>query len=284
MPITLKPLESEKFVIAFHNGKKKHKLFQIFFLADNSICVDFPYYKNTSGIAAEISLDPKIIYPTNITLSETWKTTSHLVKYSHHNDWEAHFSQDRKVFTEIRRKACTLKSINGHFFTVTVQWIEHFEEAKKAKDIEEKIDSKRTVLTFKTDKETDCLKFVCELYTVEDFKKTVKPHDPRYTIVGPKAHYKVERWILQIFILSNNVELTDEKKHIIILSCEIIPPLNKNSEGNLVFVGWFDHRDIARNAQKKTSFLALMYPLENINELKEKIWSIDFLSKNNILN
>jgi len=117
----LNPLESEKFVITFQGKEKKHKLFQIFFLKDNSICVDFPYYKNTTGIASEVTLEPEIIYPTNITLGETGKTTSHLVKYSHHNDGEVHFSQDGKVFTKIRRKACPLENVNGHFFTVTTQ-------------------------------------------------------------------------------------------------------------------------------------------------------------------
>jgi hypothetical protein len=57
---------------------------------------------------------------TQLDLTPGGKIASHAVKYAHHPDGEAHFSQDGKVLTAIRRKAVPLDAAAGHLFTVHV--------------------------------------------------------------------------------------------------------------------------------------------------------------------
>ena len=44
------------------------------------------------------------------------KTTTQKVKYTHHPDGEANFSEDGKIYTEIRSSACPFVDMEGHFF------------------------------------------------------------------------------------------------------------------------------------------------------------------------
>lgn len=59
------------------------------------------------------------------------KVTSHIVKYSHHPDGNAHFSQDGKIRTEIRKKSFPLGDLISHFFTLQFQCFNNFPEFKK---------------------------------------------------------------------------------------------------------------------------------------------------------
>jgi hypothetical protein len=77
------------------------------------------------------------------------------------------------------------------------------------------------------------------------------------------------------FVLSNSWK--NEDKYVLLLSCSLIPLLDKNEEAALTFLGWFDDEQIALNHSQNTSFLALSYPLRKIEELKEKIGSMDYL-------
>ncbi|HEY7030642.1 MAG TPA: hypothetical protein VH482_04900, partial [Thermomicrobiales bacterium] len=54
-----------------------------------------------------------------IHLEEQGTTTRQRVKYTHHGDGEAHFSQTGKVFTRIRVRTRPLAEYEGHLFTLT---------------------------------------------------------------------------------------------------------------------------------------------------------------------
>jgi hypothetical protein len=64
------------------------------------------------------------------------KVTSHLVKYSHHPDGRAHFSQDGKILTAIKRQSIALDRQNGHMFTLYIQGLHALDVARTAKDAE----------------------------------------------------------------------------------------------------------------------------------------------------
>jgi hypothetical protein len=53
-------------------------------------------------------------------------TTTHRIKYVHHVDGRAHFSQDRKIYTRIVNQARRLDEDIPHMFTMSLQGIDQF--------------------------------------------------------------------------------------------------------------------------------------------------------------
>lgn len=64
--------------------------------------------------------------------------------------------------------------------------------------------------------------------------------------------------------------------NMILLTCEVIPTLDKNNYSALTFIGGFDPIEKVFNHNVDTSFLALSYPVENYEELKNRIECIDY--------
>ena len=60
----------------------------------------------------------------------TYRITSHLVKYSHHVDGRAHFSQGGKILTAIKRQSMALDKQYGHIFSLLVQGLNAVDPAK----------------------------------------------------------------------------------------------------------------------------------------------------------
>jgi hypothetical protein len=104
---------------------------------------------------------------------------SHLVKYSHHPDGRAHFSQDDKVRTVIRRQSVPLYEQQGHIFTVLIQGLRAFEAAAASK--ENKISAKPATVTFQiADRFPKAIRIIGRWYWIEDLN-----FDPRPASVGP---------------------------------------------------------------------------------------------------
>lgn len=124
-------LSSERFIVCIKVMGKTYKMFQIIFSKnDGSVFINFPYYKHSNGLVSIVTLRSGIKYPTSAELKTGGKITSHLVKYTHHPDGNAHFSQDRKVLTKIKKASVPLKNIHGHFFTIMLQGVRDYDETK----------------------------------------------------------------------------------------------------------------------------------------------------------
>ena len=122
-------LKSQRYVFAFEIDGHCHKIAQMICeRRDGGFFVAFPYLKQGGGQVCLGTLAPDRTYPGSYDLRDGGKVTAHLVKYSHHADGEVHFSQDGKVFTNIRKHGVPLRSATGHMFTIQAQGIEAFEE------------------------------------------------------------------------------------------------------------------------------------------------------------
>src|SRR5439155_17026711 len=126
--MNLTVVKKEIVVIAVETPSGTFKLFQIVCRRDGSIFVPFPYYKNSSAQLIEGTLIGGQQYPSDLNVSGP--LTTHRVKYTHHADGEAHFSQDGKILTRVRRRANPLQSYSGHLFTVQLQGLSDFQLAK----------------------------------------------------------------------------------------------------------------------------------------------------------
>lgn len=77
------------------------KAFQVGFDKDGSLFIHFPYFQHRTGILSSSEIPPTGERKADVNIEHGGKVTSHRVKYSHHPDGRAHFSQDGKIFTAI---------------------------------------------------------------------------------------------------------------------------------------------------------------------------------------
>lgn len=263
----VKAFRSRQVVITIRADEHQHKIFQILFSKDGSLYVTFPYFTHNNGILATVKVTSAPGCTTNIDLAETGKVASHLVKYSHHPDGRAHFSQDGKVRTEIKKKSVALEDQQGHIFTVLLQGLRAFEQVRaKAGNGT----SQRTTLTFDVaDRFPKAFRIVGRWYWLEDLQ--VRPRPP---IIGPVvSSVDPDGNRRNAFIVANPKENT---RHVLLLTCTVEKALSATTQV-LMFYGGFDPQHVIFNARKAASFLAFLYPAEDFEALKKRIGSIDFM-------
>jgi hypothetical protein len=257
----LTPFRSERFVVCVGVGGERRKLLQIgFSRSDGSVFVSFPYYEHTEGLVSVGTLAPGA---TTMDLAAEGKITSHLVKYSHHPDGQAHFSQDGKVLTRVRRQSVPLDKIDGHCFTSQVQGLGSFARLD-APEYDAPPTARRTTLTFDFQAAApEAVKIAGYLYNAARLAG------------GPVVLTENAQGDKRVAFLVAPVATRAGAERILMLICEGIPAMTKHERSVLTFIGGFDTHAIASNQALPTSVLALAYPATNAAQLRESIGSID---------
>lgn len=88
-------------IIATHSGRV-HRVAKVKFACDGSIYVMFPGFPKQSGLVGQLRIPPGPNPPLTLSLADSGRVTSHLVKYSHHPDGRAHFSQNFNLEGEFK--------------------------------------------------------------------------------------------------------------------------------------------------------------------------------------
>ncbi|MEN9561091.1 MAG: hypothetical protein RIQ56_364 [Candidatus Parcubacteria bacterium] len=272
-------IQSQRYVVTILRAGKIRKIFQLSFGSDGSVYVHFPYHADSSGIATTITLDPSLTYPANgISLTKQGKVTSHKIKFSHHPDGRAHFSQTGKIFTRIKRQATPLGEIDGHLFTIMFQNLNWFEEGKGDKDKHHQ-SPERSVIEFVMDDMPDAAyKFVALWRPFSSFVKDIQPSHPTAKAIGPHIVRRKGPNPSAGFLL-NPLEGNPAQGYVLVLAIESVPILDKEHDSTIVFIGGFDPVNVVNNKQVPSSFLALMYPSVNPGELVKTIGTIDYEPK-----
>ena len=125
----VKAFTSKKIVLTIQVGTVRYKVFQVVFPTDGSLFVTFPYFRHRTGILAAATIPANGQTSSQVDLQVGGKIASHDVKYSHHTDGRAHFSQAGKVFTVVKRQSIALEKYQGHIFSVLIQGVEGFDQA-----------------------------------------------------------------------------------------------------------------------------------------------------------
>ncbi len=107
---------ASEYLVSVGTGAESLKVLLISFGADGSLYVQFPYFMTSEGALRHLEFNGERPFPRSVHLAENGAATKHLVKYTHHVDGEAHFSQSGKVFTKVRRKSFRLDGPIGHVF------------------------------------------------------------------------------------------------------------------------------------------------------------------------
>ena len=214
-------------------------------------------------------------YPTSFSLQEGGKATGHRVKYSHHPDGMAHFSQDGKIFTTVRKRSVPLTDKDGHIFTIQLQGLEDFQSPKQ-KEQQKILTRKKTILNFKFDDEQPAaIKFVGHWYSKASLMQRM--HGPK---IGPLTPCQRSDGSTVSGMLIADPFLQSHDEYYLLLTCEGIPILDKDHDSALTFIGGFDPDNIAFDHSKDTQFLALAYgQFDSHEDLIKLIGTVDFTPK-----
>lgn len=265
----LRRFQSERFIFTVQTNNVRHKICQVFFgKSDGTIYVTFSYFDTKEGIAS-IGTHTPFLTSSNINLETSGKVTSHPVKYAHHPDGEAHFSQDGKVKTLIRKQAVALQEVEGHIFTFHAQGLSHFDIDATETDHQPKLN--RTILNFDfKDKNPKAIKIVGRWY---GWKEMINRAQGKF--MGPKVHGQTpDGKTFPMFLIGPPKDWPMEK-HFLSISCQEINILDKEQEALMLFVGGFDKPSIINDLGQSSSFLCISYPASNYEDLLRRIGSID---------
>ena len=257
-------LETKSFTLTVTAENKTRKIAKIEFGPKGDIYIFFSKFKPSTGVVSLCTYKANLTKTDlNLATPGQGKVTSHIVKYSHHFDGRAHFSQDGKVYTKIIKQSAPLSDQQVHLFTIQIQGFNSFPEHK----------INPRVPNFNVDTvSSHGLKIIGRWFLKSSFTTQSTPipnapmilRSPRGEQIG-QGYYPPKENPLRDFFLY--------------LSPRLIWPMDEKSIPTLSFIGGFDPSDIAFDKSKDTSFLALLYPCSDINELTKKIGSIDFIKE-----
>ena len=258
-------IRSERVVCTVKVREKRFKIFQVFFGRDGSLFINFPYFRHRTGLLAAATIPANGSTTSQVSLELGGKVASHLVKYSHHPDGRAHFSQDGKVFTAIKRMSIPLNVQDGHICSLVLQGHEAFELAHPTKD--NGVSPQRSVVDFGLE-EFQAIKFVGRWYDVNRmrFSTPVETIGPILETVDPDGTHQ------QACLVASP---QSDARHVLALTCSSIPRLGPEPEV-MVFYGGFDPRERMDNTLSEAGFLAFIYPASNPDELRQRIGTSDY--------
>jgi hypothetical protein len=259
---------SERVVCVVKAGEVMAKAFQIVFAADGSLFITFPYFRHRTGILSSSSIPATGTRQTEVNLEHGGKVTSHLVKYSHHTDGRAHFSQTGKIFTAIKRQSIPLDNQHGHIFSLLIQGLHALDAADPVKDAA--ASPKRTVVNFEVEP-PEAVKFVGRWFDVNKMRFS----NPTPTIGPTLLTLDADGAQRNACLLASPHANT---RHVLAVTCQAIPKLGPAPEV-FMFYGGFDPREIMTDPTKEAGFLAFLYPLSEADKVRERLGSVDYTAK-----
>jgi|SRR6266404_649981 hypothetical protein len=263
-------VRSHRVVCVVKVNELRAKAFQIGFEKDGSLFIHFPYFQHRTGLLSSSEIPATGERGADVNMEHGGKVTSHRVKYSHHPDGRAHFSQDGKIFTAIKRQSIPLDTQNGHMFTLYIQGLNALDCAKTAKDAEG-ISLNRSVIDFQIEPTAEAIKFVGRWLDVNKIRVS-EPNatvGPRHTMVDPdgvRSH--------AILVASPRADA----RHVLAIACVAIPRLGPDVE-MFLFHGGFDAPETMTDPTKEAGFLAFLYPLSEAANVRERLGSVDYVPK-----
>jgi len=264
---TINAVRSDRVVIGLKLGDIRRKAFQVSFGKDGSLYVSFPYYRHRDGVLAAAILKADGKQSTQVNMEEGGKVTSHRVKYSHHPDGRAHFSQDGKIFTAIKRQSVALATQRGHIFSLIIKGLDGLDAADEVKDAPA-LTTKRSVIQFEPGP--------CE--TVKFVGRWLDPNEMRFfeptTEIGPIIPTTDPQGVVRFgFLLANPYA---NAKHVLLVTYDVLKDFGTDPEVFLFHAG-FDPIERMTDVNQEAGFLIFKYPIPEPDKAKERIGSVDYV-------
>ena len=264
---TLVAVDAKAYVICAEFSGNTYKVFRITCEHNGSIYVNFPYIPDGGALLGEVTLGTDMVYPGTLRVGPDFATTVHKVKYAHHPDGEAHFSQSGKILTRVRRKAVPFDHATGHLFTVMVEGVVGFNELPARATPSRKAQ----VIPFGFNGPMNSIKFVGMLYTKREWASMASYGDssaPWLPVVRPDGGRGVG------IALTTKARRQGEPLYLLVSAFARESTFVEHAV-QLVFMGGFDPPDTALDHTRPTSYLMLLHPPGSTLSTKDPR-SIDF--------
>jgi hypothetical protein len=122
----------------------------------------------------------------------------------------------------------------------------------------------------------EAMKFVGRIFDARLIGPMLKGNFPDR--IGPFLSYRIENEDLSNgFFIANPHNLSDQT--VLFVTFHKIARLDAHREAAMIFVGGFDPPEQVVGSVRATSMLALNYPAENFDELREQLGSVDYIPK-----
>jgi hypothetical protein len=261
-------IRSERVICTVTAGNLRVKAFQIVFGSDGSLFITFPYFRHRTGILSASAIPATGTRQSQVNLEQGGKVTSHLVKYSHHTDGRAHFSQTGKIITSIKRQSIALDKQHGHMFSLLIQGLNALDVADPIKDAV--TSSKRALVDFAVES-SEAIKFAGHWFDVNKmgFNNPTPTIGPTLLTTDPDGTQRNA-----CMLASPNVNA----RHVLAISCEAILKLGPEPE-MFLFYGGFESAETMKDTTKEAGFLAFLYPLSEADKMRERLGSVDYILK-----
>jgi hypothetical protein len=266
LALNINAIRCERVVCVVKAAELRAKAFQIVFGEDGSLFITFPYFRHRTGILSASAIPATGTRQSQVNLEKGGKVTSHLVKYSHHTDGRAHFSQSGKIITAIKRQSIALDRQHGHLFSLIIQGLHALDVAHAVKDAG--TSPKRGVIDFQIEP-SEAIKFVGRWFDVNKMRL----NNPTSTI-GPTLVTLDPDGVQRNACLFASPHC--ECKHVLAVTCERVPKLGPQPE-MFIFYGGFDPAEIMTDPTKEAGFLAFLYPLSEADKMRERLGSVDYI-------
>ena len=262
--------EAERSTVVVGHLRGLFQICQITFNRKNGgIYAQFTYFGGTDGgIAGVHTLEGK--REDTVNLGEHGLVASSPVKYSHPPDGAAHFSQDGRVITKIRRQSFPLDGPEGFLFELHMY---HPQKFKALFPGEEK--KKRLYLPWLfTDRLPSAVTLSAEWRRIEGVRDQIGP-DNR----GPLL--KLRRWRDGVefkAMILRQPEGFPLRDHVLVLNVGPAKEISIDHHGMVFFGGWDDH-DESKNPASGTGLLTFLYPAGARDELERLGRTMDLQPK-----
>lgn len=263
----VKPVTSKIVVLGIDLDNDWRKLCQLMFLRDGSLTVSFPYFQEAACQLAIGTMPGAPMIP-HLTLNQNLWGSSHSVKYTHHLDGRAHFSQDGRIRTIVRRQSVPLTDADGHIFTFSVQGFSAFKALPKEQ--RHAPGARRTNLFFRFAKKSlSAIKLVGYVYRREKFLDSLvdpkPPVGPIMSLIGPDGQVRAGAIITA----------PNAPERILVVAAESIPPLNRGRP-TMVFIAGFDPPELVNDYTRTSDFLFMASPPGDLERIIREYGTVDF--------
>lgn len=229
-----------------------------------------PYFVSSDGLVGSCTVQVDESGASKIELSESGLTTSHSVKYSHPVDGSAHFSQDGRVVTSIRRQSIRLDSEYGHLFEFHALGLPGFRTLEPGQER-----AGRLYLPFVVAEATDAATVTAEWWPKEEIERIARE---RSEIVGPITELprRLDGQPFKACLVAHPMESLRSRAFLVINVHPTSMPPNLTEPALILFGGWDADQKKRIRPGDQIGFLAFTYPCRNIEELRSRIGTVDY--------
>jgi hypothetical protein len=268
--VALRVNRAERIVVLIDTPEGGYKVMQLMFEKKGGFFVNLAYHARVEGLLGAYTLPAG--RSSELNLEHGGYTTVNRVKYSHHADGNAHFSQDRKIYTTVRKQSVPLLHARGHMFTLQLQGLENFERATE-KDRNPGTIKRETLRFLFSDRVPQALKIVGRWYGEQNYLQVFADAPPGE--YGPVVAMRTpEGANIDAMAVSPPVGNPFDRC-VMLLSCHEVPMI-EGRDPYLLFVGGFDASEDALDISRATSALFLQYGIEPFEDLRQQLGSLDY--------